>query len=547
MLLNRKCQKIAILLIILLLGLNSVGVYGESMFTDIDHRHWAYEYVKKVVDLGLMDGYDDATFRPNEEVNTADALIYVTRLFNLSTEEVQSMRQKYDNLLNKFELSEERKDGLAIALSKGLVTEIFVENNLFVKGKIRTATKVELSIYIAKALGIKETNEEVFVFLYNDTDSIPERARPYIKYLIDNGILEAKGDSEGKFNPDQPVIRSVLAKMLYLSYDKLDISPVVVPGETIKEPERPDETPIEKPIKEDQEQLTGIITGIIDRFIFIDNGQRVDSYTLDKDALITIDDQATTIEELELGMNIKARIGKDNIIKSLTVDKNNDIISGTIDKIIIGNSSSLIVNIADGDTRTFHIPKDTKVWINGEESHLFSLKEGDWVKIEVFDNLVLSIASESRDGKVVGIIKDRDFDEEYTIQVERKDSTVYEYQLRENLLVYRNSNGVTIKELRKGDEVALSLTDGEVAQIEAKSIPGEDKGVIKEILISKESKLTILNDQEELIDYYISPKAQIRIDKEIKSLYDLRLDYYAKLKLESDEIVNIEIEKQGRE
>lgn len=548
MFINKNHQKITILIIVLL-SFNGFIAYGESMFTDISNSHWAYDYVEKVVDLGLMDGYEDGTFRPNDEVNTADALVYVTRLFNTPSEEIEKMRGKYSILLNKFELSEERKDALAIALSKGLVTEIFVENNLFVKGKIRTATKVELSIYIAEALGIEEKDGEVFLFLYKDTDSIPERARPYIKFLIDKGILEAKGDGNGNFNPDQPVIRSVLAKILYLSYGKMDGSSIVtIPEEPVEEPEKsPIKTPVEEPVTHEKDQLAGIITGKVDKFIFIDNGQRVDSYTFDKDASIIIDNYSGFVDDLESGMNIKATISEGNIIKSLTVDSNKEILTGIINNISLGTSSSMVVELDEGGTKTFHISKETEILLNGRESYFYSLKEGDRVKVESFDDLALFISGESRNGKVRGMIKDRHFYEEYMILVEREDKTTYEYILDENLMVYRNSNGVNVKKLRPGDQVVLTLSNGEVESIEAKSTPGEDEGYIKKILISEEPKLTILNSKEEMVDYYISPKSIIKIGKEIKSIYDIRLDYFAKLKLESDEIVNVEIEKQDRD
>ncbi|WP_025640760.1 S-layer homology domain-containing protein [Schnuerera ultunensis] len=537
MFINKNYHKTTILLIILLLAFNSMGVYGESMFTDINKNHWAYDYVEKVVNLGLMDGYDDATFRPNEEVNIADALVYVTRLFNLPKEEVEKMRQEHDELLDKFQLSEERKDGLAIALSKGLVTEIFVENNLFTQGKIRTATKMDLTNYIAKTMGIEEEEGEVYVFLFKDADSIPKRSRPYVSFLIDKGILEAKGDGEGKFNPGQPIIRSVLAKMLSLSYDKMDINPVT-PGVSIEDPVEPMG---KEPVLGDQ--ITGIITSKVDKYIFIDNGQKVDSYTFEKDASITIDGNDAAIKELEPGMNIKAIVSEDNILKSLVVDSGKDIVSGTINKISLEASPSMVVDLDGGNMRTFHIPKDIKVWVNGKESYLFSLREGDKVKIEAFDDLALSISGESKNGKVIGIIKGRNFDEENMIIVERGNKTTYEYQLKEELLVYRNSSGVAIKKLRPGDQVILSISNGEVESVEANSTPGEDEGYIQEILISKEPKLSILNDRGELVVYYISPEALIKIDREVKSIYDLRLDYFAKLKLESDEIVNIQIER----
>ena len=40
----------------------------------------------------------------------------------------------------------------------------------------------------------------------------------------------------------------------------------------------------------DEYDLTGIITARVDKFLIIDDGQRLDSYQLDKDAKIIIDD-----------------------------------------------------------------------------------------------------------------------------------------------------------------------------------------------------------------------------------------------------------------
>ena len=130
---SQDYRRIAILLIILMAS-NVSLVYGDSMFTDMAESHWAYEYVKELVHIGLMDSYEDGTFRPNEVVNIADALVYITRLLNLSEEEIHKIRLEHEYILNRFDLSQDREDAIAIALDKGLVTEAFVNNNLFSKG-----------------------------------------------------------------------------------------------------------------------------------------------------------------------------------------------------------------------------------------------------------------------------------------------------------------------------------------------------------------------------------------------------------------------------
>ncbi len=113
------------------------------------------------------------------------------------------------------------------------------------------------------------------------------------------------------------------------------------------------------------------------------------------------------------------------------------------------------VNIKDGgSTKTFYLSKETKVSIDGNESHLFSLNEGgDLVKVEILDNLALNISAESKDGEVIGILKDKKFDKEYLLTIERQDNTTYEYTLNENIIVHRNFTKAAINDLRKGDKV----------------------------------------------------------------------------------------------
>ena len=49
-------------------------------FSDIDSSNWAYETIAKAISLGFITGYEDGTFRPNDNVTYEQA---VTMIFNL--------------------------------------------------------------------------------------------------------------------------------------------------------------------------------------------------------------------------------------------------------------------------------------------------------------------------------------------------------------------------------------------------------------------------------------------------------------------------------
>ncbi len=72
-------KKISIILLTIVLLFTSISfVFAEDkVFPDISTSHWAYENVVQLVDLGIINGYGDGTFRPNETIQV-DQFIKMT-------------------------------------------------------------------------------------------------------------------------------------------------------------------------------------------------------------------------------------------------------------------------------------------------------------------------------------------------------------------------------------------------------------------------------------------------------------------------------------
>lgn len=71
------------LLILLLLTLISIPVYSEGL-SDISN-HWAEDAILKMVELGIITGYDDGTFKPENPITRIEFLALITRADNLET------------------------------------------------------------------------------------------------------------------------------------------------------------------------------------------------------------------------------------------------------------------------------------------------------------------------------------------------------------------------------------------------------------------------------------------------------------------------------
>ena len=51
---------------------------GENLFPDID-GHWAQDYINEAANAGIVDGYEDGTFRPQQYITRAEAVTMVNR------------------------------------------------------------------------------------------------------------------------------------------------------------------------------------------------------------------------------------------------------------------------------------------------------------------------------------------------------------------------------------------------------------------------------------------------------------------------------------
>ena len=61
-------------------GGDGVGQAATSPYPDVPRSHWASGYVEAAVNRGLVSGFSDGTFRPNQEIKLAEAASMVLSL-----------------------------------------------------------------------------------------------------------------------------------------------------------------------------------------------------------------------------------------------------------------------------------------------------------------------------------------------------------------------------------------------------------------------------------------------------------------------------------
>lgn len=73
----------------------------STYFEDVTSEHWALAYINAAYENKLIEGYEDKTFRPDEEVTYAEAITMVIRMLGYRSNVEMSTKQWPDNYLAK--------------------------------------------------------------------------------------------------------------------------------------------------------------------------------------------------------------------------------------------------------------------------------------------------------------------------------------------------------------------------------------------------------------------------------------------------------------
>lgn len=108
---------------------------GPSSFTDVKSSDWYKEAVSKATNAGLIQGYPDGRFLPNEQIQRQDAVLLLTRAFQISSRTNDSISRFHDAA----EIDDYAKSAMSSLISEGYLTG---DNGLNLQPK-RAMTRAE--------------------------------------------------------------------------------------------------------------------------------------------------------------------------------------------------------------------------------------------------------------------------------------------------------------------------------------------------------------------------------------------------------------------
>lgn len=179
---------------------------ASAEFSDLSDASWAEESIKKMAKKGILSGYDDKSFKPNNNVTREEFISIIVRAFNMYDEEATC---KFKDVSE----SDWSYKYIASAAKKKYISG-FVDGN-FGKGSYITRQDAATIIYRVRSASIQQFSTDEIDF--TDGEEIAGYSKEAIAALANAGVIN--GFEDGSFKPNGSLTRAQAAKMIEILLD----------------------------------------------------------------------------------------------------------------------------------------------------------------------------------------------------------------------------------------------------------------------------------------------------------------------------------------
>ena len=177
---------------------NYINIDEKGGINDID-GHWAKADIEKFIKLGYVNGYEDNTFRPENQITRAEFIKLVNRVFHLT--------EKSNISFKDINTKDWYYEDLRIAVKYGYINGY--EDNTFRADN--PITRQEAMKIITTLKNNKDSNLDK-IYQYLDFREIDSWANEYVEGAIEAGYI--KGDENKLLKPKGNITRAESVTML---------------------------------------------------------------------------------------------------------------------------------------------------------------------------------------------------------------------------------------------------------------------------------------------------------------------------------------------
>ena len=178
--------------------------YAQS-FWDVSKDHWAFEYIADLADRGVIDGYDDGSFKPERTVSRAEwAKIMVDAAGVTVNDNSVNFNDMSNHWANKY-----------VNAAKNYLTG-------YTDGSYRpdqAAVREDVTVAMVKLKGYDLSDVDYSVLNdFTDTDSISNYAKKYVAVAVEKDLIN--GFDDETFRGQATLTRAEAATLLYRAFQK---------------------------------------------------------------------------------------------------------------------------------------------------------------------------------------------------------------------------------------------------------------------------------------------------------------------------------------
>ena len=191
-------KKIVALLVVLILAIPMVV---NAAFSDVVEEHWAAGYINELTQKGIINGYTDGTFKPNNTLTRGEFLKLIITA-SIPDLDFSKVTPKYYHWAASY---------VTVAENYGVIEKDQILGTNIDKPISRIEVIKILSLCDINIRGARNLpNENALSF--RDIDGLSEKEAALLSHAVSKGIIN--GYSDGTFKPNNSLTRAEATKVL---------------------------------------------------------------------------------------------------------------------------------------------------------------------------------------------------------------------------------------------------------------------------------------------------------------------------------------------
>ncbi|HHY38748.1 MAG TPA: S-layer homology domain-containing protein [Clostridia bacterium] len=474
--------------------------------------HWAQKSIEVALAKGIIRGYADGTFKPDNPVTQNEAVIMIVRGMGL---EQQAGRETV--IPPEFQNPEFVPDWavgyVAVAVKEG----IFTDDDLSSFAGYKDTPRWKAAVWLARAMGLRPSSSPPE---FTDMAGVPSWALGYITAASERGLVT--GTAPGRFSPHSSVTRAQMAALLCRFDENVRNSL-------------------------DDLEVTGEVTSISftdDTITVKPQGQTsARTFTLRSGIPVYEGDTRVQRSAISQGDQVRLILDAQNRVQFAEILPSSSTISGVLSsKLSMPQVRLITVEYVDEDGEEqvddFTLASDVVIEKDEKSATFNDLYINDLVTVVLRSGKVISIKAESHSRELEGTLKALAFGEKPMLTIETETGT-RTYPIAEDVTIKRDKTKVGLTALRVSDKIEIAVEGGEITEIQAEGTSDTVEGTLVSITIAQRPVISV-ETGDGTVNLPVASDVRVKVGSGSAALSDLKAGYHVKATLAYGVVTKIE-------